>query len=267
MKNDFFGDRLKEYEARETSRKFFKQLPVYARIDGRGFSKLTKNLARPYDETFAFCMINTTKALVEKTNAKIGYTQSDEISLAWLIDNEESEMFFDGKIQKLCSVLSSMATSYFITNLLKSPLQDLINQNPHFDCRVFQLPTETEATNCFVWREQDATKNAISMAARAYFSHKQLQGKNSKEMIDMLWEKGINFNEYPTFFRRGTYCRKQYYNSEIGDDIWNKIPENKKPSTRSVIRSCIDKIDMPIITKVTNRNDVIFRGLNPIIGD
>ena len=113
---DDLGDRMKAYEAAQTSFKFDGFMPVYARLDGRGFSKFTRGMRRPYDERMSMAMITTASALVKETNARIAYTQSDEISLVWLADAEkaESQIFFDGKMLKLASVLASFATAAFL---------------------------------------------------------------------------------------------------------------------------------------------------------
>lgn len=267
MSKDPMGDRLKGYESLETSKKFDPTKPVYARIDGRGFSKLTKGLHRPYDEEFSRVMQMTVKALVDKTNAKIGYTQSDEISLVWFVDNENSELFFGGKIQKMCSVLSALTTSIFISELLRSGLAHLVHKLPHFDCRVFSLPSETEAANTILWRERDATKNAISMAARSFYSHKALQDKSGDEMKEMIREAGFDFESYPAFFKRGTFVQRKAKVGYIEDDVWNKIPEDKKPESRECIRSHVELLDLPSFATVTNREDVIFRNQEPIVND
>ncbi len=268
MSKDPMGDRLKAYELKETSRTFFKQLPVYARIDGRGFSRLTKGLERPYDIDFSKVMQATTLNLVEKTNAKIGYTQSDEISLVWQVENPEDEMFFSGKVQKICSVLTTLTTSIFMLELSKNEkLCELIQRLPHFDCRVFQLPSETEAANTFLWRERDATKNAVSMAARSFYSHSALQNKSASEMQEMIFQAGQNFNDYPAFFKRGTFLQRKLNENYIEDEVWNKIPDDKKPESRVLIRSDVKIIDMPIFGSVSNREDVIFRGEDPKIND
>jgi tRNA(His) guanylyltransferase len=68
---------------------------------------------------------------------------------------------------------------------------------PHFDCRVFQLPSKDEAANAFLWRAMDARKNAISMVAQSKFSHKKLHGKGQKAMLAMLAEIGVNFEDFP----------------------------------------------------------------------
>lgn len=88
MKSDSLGDRMKGYEATETDRRFVPLRPIYARIDGRSFSRFTQGMTRPFNHKMSHAMIETTKYLVEHTHATVGYTQSDEISLVWL--NTES---------------------------------------------------------------------------------------------------------------------------------------------------------------------------------
>ena len=57
MSLDDMGDRLKEYERAETGRKFIPMIPIYARIDGRSFSKFTKGMKRPFDEDMSWIMV------------------------------------------------------------------------------------------------------------------------------------------------------------------------------------------------------------------
>lgn len=77
-----------------------------------------------------------------------------------------------------------------------------------FDSRCFNIPPE-EVTNYFYWRQDDATRNSIQMAGQAYFSHKELQKKTCNKIQDMLHEeKGINWNDYITDFKRGSCCIK-----------------------------------------------------------
>lgn len=258
-KMDSFGNRMKSYEQMETERHFLPFLPVYARIDGRGFSKFTKGMNRPYDERMVRTMVETTKSLVDKTNARIGYTQSDEISMAWLVENPKSQMFFNGKIQKMTSVLASLTTALFTNHMMKNGLEDFADRLPHFDCRVFQLPSKVEAANTFLWREQDAAKNAISMAAYHYYSHSELQNKSGSEKQEMLFQKGVNFNDYPAFFKRGTFVRRETYLVDAPKDI----PAQYRP-TEPCVRHHVVELDMPRFNKVTNREGVIFDGENPL---
>jgi tRNA(His) guanylyltransferase len=248
-------DRMKYYESLECSRQFVPLLPIYARIDGRSFHKFTNGLTRPYDVELSQLMIDTTKHLVKETNAKIGYTQSDEISLCWQQEEFKSEVFFNRKIFKITSVLAAMTTSYFTLNGLNLPeIKERIERHcPTFDCRVFQMPNQTEVANMFLWREQDATKNAISMAARACLSHRELQGKSGPEMQEMMFQRqGINFNNYAPSFKRGTFVQRRLYKKPIGDGT-------------VAIRSHIVGLNMPKFATVANREGVIFNSEEPII--
>jgi tRNA(His) guanylyltransferase len=226
MKKDDFGDRMKKIERRETGRDFLPYIPVYARIDGRGFSKFTRGMERPYSIRMSDVMIETTKYLIEHTHARCGFTQSDEINLTWLQEEPKSEIFFDGKIQKMVSVLAGMASSRFLQICSQDSYFDPFVKKhlPHFDCRVFQLPNLAEGANVFLWREQDATKNSVSMAAQAFYSHKELQGKSGPEMQEMMFQKGQNFNDYPASFKRGTFVRRSVQIKTFTDDEWLKIP-------------------------------------------
>lgn len=255
------GDRLKNYEAHETQRRFISMLPVYARIDGRSFSRFTAGFNRPYDLRITRAMVETTKYLTEQTQARIGYTQSDEISLVWLQSIHESELIFNGKIAKLTSVLAGMASAAFMAQCRHDPALDAraMTLIPHFDCRVFQLPTLEEAANTFLWRERDATKNAVSMAARTFYSTKELFGKRASEMQEMMFQKGQNFNDYPASFKRGTFVKRMMLESELTEAERRSIPEAHRPvAGAKFMRAKVVELEMPSFGTVTNRVDVIF---------
>lgn len=221
MENDDFGNRMKSYEFTETSRKADKLLPIVVRLDGRSFSKFTKGMNRPYDMGMTLCMQATTRYLVEQTSAKLGYTQSDEITLLYWNDKPNSDYMFNGKFFKLTSILASMATLKFNQELLfEHP--EYRYKNPIFDCRVFQVPNLVEAINAVAWRQQDAIKNSISMAAQSVYSHKDLLGKDSKQKKEMLLDKNIDWNKYPEFFKSGTFYTavkeiRKYHGFELND--------------------------------------------------
>lgn len=252
---DEFGNRMKAYEAIETTRKLDPHLPIYARIDGRAFSGFTRGMERPFDLRMTGAMIETTKHLVHETHALVGYVQSDEISLVWLADRPESDVLFSGKVQKMTSVLASMAAAKFAT-VIPAGFEHRL---PHFDCRVFQLPSKEEAANAFLWRAMDARKNAISMVAQSRFSPKQLHGKDQKAMLTMLAEIGVDFESYPEGCRRGTFVRRVVVTRDLTAEELAKIPEKHRP-VGPVERNDMRVINMPPFNKVKNRVEVIFDG-------
>jgi tRNA(His) guanylyltransferase len=255
---DDFGDRMKAYEAVETGRVFNVHLPVYARIDGRAFSTFTRGMAKPFDATLIEAMAATAGSLVRHTHARIGHTQSDEISLVWQAEGETSDIFFSGKTMKMASVLASLAAATFASAIPAAWRTRL----PHFDCRVFQLPSREEAANAILWRAMDARKNAISMVAQSLYSPKQLHGKNQAAMLEMIAERGVTFDAYPEGARLGTFVRRTTEFRMLSPDELAAIPEAHRP-TGPVERTTIERVRMPSFNTVTNRVAVIFDAAKP----
>ena len=266
---DALGDRMKMYEQVEAGRRLLPMVPALARIDGRCFSKFTHGLARPFDARLSELMVRTTEYLVEESVAVCGYTQSDEISLVWLQTSSESEIFFSGRIQKMVSQLAAMASAFFIRELPKA-LPEVADRLPTFDARVWNVPNKDEAANTFLWRELDAAKNSISMAARHYFSHKQLHGKHGNEMQEMLWQKGVNWNDYPGFFKRGTFVQRRTVVRKFTTEEWERLPEKHEARLNpdlEIERSQVVRLEMPPFRSVKNRVGVIFSGEEPITSE
>jgi len=258
--SDDFGDRMKTYEPKG---RLMPLLPVIARLDGKSFAGFTRKMDRPYDERMSDSMVAVTKHLVDESGARIGYTQSDEITLVLHSDTHDSQIYFDGKTQKLVSVLASMASVKFYSEIRKHfPNAGL----PVFDCRVFSVPSKMEAANAILWREQDATKNAISMAAHHHFGHKATLNMTGKEKQEKLFQDaGVNFNDYPARFKRGTFVRRVLVDIELTTAEYAKIPEPHRPENRWVQRHRLVEIDMPKFSTVMNRVDVIFDGAEPCV--
>ena len=268
-KNDNIGNRIKMYENQTCGIKLIPRIPFIARLDGKGFSKFTKGLKRPYDERLSKLMIETTKYLVKETNANCGYTQSDEITLVWYTDKIDSSIYFDGRLFKMISDMASMASVFFNKNLAEY-LPEKKDKMPRFDCRVFNAPTTDEATNAFLWREQDATKNSISMAAQSVYSHNQLMNKTGSEKQEMLFQKGINWNDYPDFFKRGTYIQRKRVLTKFSAEEIEKLPSKHQARlypNLEIERWIIDEIKLPPLFRIKNRVDVIIFGGNPEVGE
>lgn len=267
MEKDDLGERMKGYEMAEAGRMLMPGLPIMVRCDGKAFHTFCCGLKKPFDVRLTNLMIETTKFLVEETNAIVGFCQSDEISLILYTEKPESQLFFNGRIQKLTSVVASMATAFFNRNL-PIALPEKADKFAYFDCRVWNVPSQMEAANALIWRELDATKNAISMAAQHYFSHKELQGKHGGEMQEMLFSKGVNFNDYPSFFKRGSYVRRVRKAVKFTFDEICKLPEKHEARTNPdlvVERSVVERVELPQMSKVSNKVGVFFGGEDPLL--
>lgn len=203
------SDRMKEYEHTYRT-KLTKRLPVIIRIDGKAFHTYTRGMQKPFDEVLSNAMWETSKFLAENVmGCKLVYTQSDEISL--LITNYDkltTESWFDNNIQKMVSIASSLATAKFNSIMCVAyPEKELA----FFDARAFVLPKE-EVNNYFLFRQQDAVKNSISMVAQANFKHSELQGLNGISMQDkLLLEKEVVYNNIETWKKRGICIVKKEF--------------------------------------------------------
>lgn len=263
MSKDNLGDRMKLYEGMYAPRAM-PRLPICARLDGKTFHRLTAKMERPFDSRLHATFSATLYDLMRDTQAVVGYTQSDEITLVYYSDRIESQVFFDGKLQKITSVLASMCTAFFNAALDDHFQPGEVPRPALFDCRVWQVPSLDEAANVLLWREIDCTKNSVQMAARCFYSHRELLNFSCDAMQEMLFQKGVNWNDYPATFKRGTYFRRMTELRLLTEDEWLAIPEPHRPlRSQAVERGTVRLLDMPPARKVTNRTDVFFRGAAP----
>ncbi len=228
MSSNALDVRMKENYERRSQTWLTRRIPVIIRLDGKAFHTFTRGFSRPYDTVFHQAMNATLLFLCKNIQGcKFGYTQSDEITLVLTdYDKLNTDAWFDYNVQKMCSVSASMATLEFNrafpkacsewldnTPLFEAPNRDLLDaynraveSGATFDSRCFNIP-EDEVANCVIWRQNDASRNAVQMLGQAHFSHKQLQGKSQSNVQDMLMEAyNINFNDMPTEFKRGVCC-------------------------------------------------------------
>jgi len=256
---------MKGYE-KVTDYRLSNNLPTIVRLDGRSFSKFTKDMERPFDSNFNKAMVEVTKYLVDQTHAIIGYTQSDEITLILYTDNPKGSVLFNNRVQKLSSNLAAMSSVRFLLEMQKYFPEKVTEGKtlPTFDARVFQVPSKQEAVNNVLWRCQDATKNSISMLAQCNFSHKQLHKLNSKELqYKLITEKGINWDNLPSSQKQGTFIKKVLMEKTLTEDVISKIPIDKRPVNKLVVRSVIKELVVPNFNKVKNKVGVVFEGETP----
>lgn len=266
MDTSDLANRMKEYEKRN---QYYlqKRTPVAIRVDMRAGHTFTRGFKRPFDYIFMKSMQETAKYMCENMgNAKFAYVQSDEITIILTdYDTLETDCWFNYRTDKLCSISASMATmafnKYFEENVTNEVLEykmvphcveiqqeikeyhntliAALDKGAIFDARCFNIPKE-EVTNLIYWRQLDASRNSIQMVGQANFSHNELQNKSCNDIQDMLMlQKNINWNDFPTYQKRGSCVVKSDEKETITED---------NIGTKMTIRSkwIIDK-EMPIL--------------------
>jgi tRNA(His) 5'-end guanylyltransferase len=243
---DALGDRMKGFYEDRYRIYLTRRMPVIIRVDGNAFHTFTRGLDKPFDADFMKIMQQTCLSLCQNIQGCVGgYVQSDEISLL-LVDYQTitSDAWFDYNLQKITSLAAARATmtfnglvSSFVTSLQNTAeMAEICNDEAvqncwrkyllweskqnraMFDARAFNVPKE-EVCNYFIWRQKDATRNSIQSAGQAYFSHKELDRKSQSDIQEMLFQKGINWNDYTTPEKRGTFVRRFTETTETEDGV------------------------------------------------
>ena len=194
MKFDDLDSKMRVFETSQ-DRCILPNMFIVARIDGRSFTKLTKEVHKfkaPFDERFRDYMVETVKHLMTcGFNVIYGFTQSDEISLLF----DLNETAFSRKTRKFISVLAGEASAKF---------SSLLGDIGAFDCRLSELPNQQLVIDYFRWRNEDAHRNALN--AHCYWRLRQdsftasqaatrIEGVNTADKNELLFQYGINFNE------------------------------------------------------------------------
>jgi tRNA(His) 5'-end guanylyltransferase len=228
---DDLGDRMKGQYENRTRFMLPRRTYTIIRLDGKAFHTYTRGLKKPFDtDLYADMDAAIIAMLPEIQGAVFAYTQSDEISIL-LTDFAlpTTSAWFDGNLQKMCSVGASIITAEFnrVRMLWNRPLKVECPDAPkkvclsevpmaYFDARVFTIPDRTEVMNYFIWRNQDCSRNSVYMVAQANFSHKELQGVSIAGMHEMLHEKGINWaTAFSDGEKNGRLIVKENYLSEL----------------------------------------------------
>lgn len=201
MLKDSLGDRMKRYE--DVNRTYLqRRIPVIIRVDGKSFSNFVRNNfgSKGYFEDFARTMALAASATAqEMQGCSLVYVQSDEVSFL-LTDYKtiQTQAWFDYNVNKLVSTSAALMTAWFNYYLTVDTIFPAT-----FDSRAFNIPQD-DVCNYFIFRQQDATRNAIQMAGQEYYSPKQLNKKTCSDIQEMLFKnQGINFDKYSSARKRG----------------------------------------------------------------
>lgn len=283
MDNTALAKRMKKYYEEVPKTKLIRRMPVCIRLDGKSFHTFTEGFQTPFDEVLLKTMQETMLYLCKNIQGCVlGYTQSDEITLI-LIDYQTltTDAWFDYEVQKICSVSASMATMVFNkffeesvdeyrfskwdgiskyedgTQKYIQTLLNAVDKGAMFDSRCFNIPKE-EVANLIFWRQFDASKNSVQMVGQAYFTQKELHKKSTNQIQDMLMlQKGINWNDFPTYQKRGSCCVKRNFWIDKNDG-----EEFSKEYSEALDRTTIDENAIKRTKWIIDENIPIFKGEN-----
>ncbi len=230
MKFDDLDAKMRCYE-QSIDQHVLSDMYLVARLDGRSFSRLTKEICdfeAPFDERFRDMMVNTVKALMDcGFRVVYGFTESDEISLLFHTDEDT----FGRKVRKFNSILAGTASAAFSLQL---------GQVAALDCRLVPLPNLERVQDYFLWRQEDAHRNALN--AHCYWmlrkegmsvkdATEMLEGKSVSFKNELLFSRGINFDKLPSWQKRGIGV----YWEDIEKTGYNPITKQEVKTVRKAL--------------------------------
>jgi tRNA(His) 5'-end guanylyltransferase len=206
---------------------------IIARLDGRSFTKLTKetcDFKKPFDADFRDLMVGTVMHLMKDCGFSIvrGFTESDEISLLLASDSNQ----FNRKVRKLNSILAGEASAYFSLQL---------GIPACFDCRIIPLPDQERVDDYFSWRQEDANRNALNSwcywtlrekGYNAADAQSLIKGKSIEDKKKLLLQYGIDYDTLPVWQRKGVNVTWQ----EVEKEGWNPQTQTSTVTTRRELR-------------------------------
>lgn len=214
--------------------------PIIIRLDGRAFHQLLQkqSFQKPYDEGFADAMVQVCVALLSQSGitAHFAYTFSDEISIYL------TELPFQGRVEKLVSVLASYAASAFTISMnLSDPVA--------FDARIIPVGVQ-HIIPYLMWRQKEAWRNHMNGYSQAVLLNdgnthsavqKKLNNLPSHALHEICYQHGINLAQTPSWQRRGIMI----YHTSIIKDGYNPITNQKTQTTRKKI---IENREIPLFS-------------------
>ena len=202
------------------------------RLDGRGFTKMTKEMGfpKPFADEFHGYMVRTVQKCMEDFQGVFATTHSDEISILFRPEAD----FFDREVEKIVSTTAAVASTVFSVEL---------GDIGTFDSRIWIGASISDVVDYFSWRCEDATRGAIN--SYAYWLLRQqkgaTQGQATRELMrkNFAWkneflfkEFGLNFNDTPAWHRRGSG-----FHFTIVDKIgYNPIRNEEVKTVRRALR-------------------------------
>jgi tRNA(His) guanylyltransferase len=244
MKFTSLDAKMRVYET-AFDQKVLPELYIVARLDGRGFTRLTKellNLEKPFDVRFRDVMVQTVQHLMNSGFKVVyGFTQSDEISLLFHLE----EKLFERKVPKILSVLAAEASARFSLAL---------GHVAAFDCRLSTLPNANLVVDYFRWRSEDAHRNSLSaycywklreQGETATAATQRLSGASVAEKNEMLFRLGINYNDLPKWQKRGM----GFYYETVKKKATNPLNQEEVTISRWTLKT---DMDLPIDEEYSN---------------
>ena len=203
--------RLRSYELAD-SNNIDTEKPLIIRL-------VTKGTIHNMDHFIQSIVAASIRLCEEVSNVKYAYMTTDEIILVLVKNKRTTQQWYNGDVQDIVSMASSIATYRFNQEMEKIRMISMIDLKPspfHFKAKAFQLP-EHEIANYLSWRQERGERNVVNLASQVVFNNKELYKKTKDEKIKDLKEKNASVNM--SKYRMGFIVQKEFYILDESQDV------------------------------------------------
>jgi tRNA(His) guanylyltransferase len=197
--------RMISYE-NSTATKIISRIPVIIKLDGFSFTKVTRNIQKPFCHKTMAILAGTMLSLVKQIDGAIfGFQYSDKIIIIVRNDRRENEdPWFGNDIQAICSSSASKATYEFLTQLWQIDNPPALEGNINFKAVIFGLPNITEVINYLIYQQYLCMQYSINEIVYDIIGNRTItDGTNLESRKKILEEAGISLDTFPASFRHG----------------------------------------------------------------
>ncbi|TBU33543.1 tRNAHis guanylyltransferase [Dichomitus squalens] len=194
------------------------------RIDGHAFHRLSEehNFAKPNDERALQLMDHAARdVMTEFKDIVLAFGESDEYSFLF----RKSSTLYNRREAKILTTVTSLFTSSYVFNWSKYLSDTPLKYCPSFDGRIVLYPSTTVVRDYFSWRQADTHINnlyntlfwalVLKGGQTTTQAHAVLRGTVSSQKHEMLFSRfGINYNELPARFRKGSVLVREEVSTE-----------------------------------------------------
>ncbi|KAH0948281.1 hypothetical protein HN011_011325 [Eciton burchellii] len=263
---------------------------IVVRIDGRNFSRFceTHQFIKPNDLS-ALELMNRAAITVMQDFKEIilAFGQSDEYSFVFRKDTE----LYKRRAWKLLSNVNSLFASAYVYHWPQFFRGKELYYPPSFDARVILYPTDKNLRDYLAWRQADVHVNNLyntcfwNLVLKAKLTPSQaeekLRGTLASHKNELLFQEfGINYNNEPALFRKGTTLIRKLIpdgtgklrsavvpliDDIIGDRFWKENPEviglkslatYQPPNLANSINNTMSAPTSPSSTTIKHGNNV-----------
>ncbi|KAJ1651464.1 hypothetical protein IWQ61_007974 [Dispira simplex] len=221
----------------ERENRFLADIWLVVRIDGQGFHKFSAahNFEKPNDIRALQLMNHCAQSVFNHiADIRLAYGESDEYSFVF----RKNSTYYNRRECKLISSVVSLFTSCYVLYWSQYFPDQALKYPPSFDGRVVCYPSDKHMRDYLNWRQVDCHINnlynttfwtLVKSGKTETKAEEILRGTFSADKNEILFSQfGINYNNLPPIFRKGSIILQDFVELESQDKHGNPVVKRKK---------------------------------------